>query len=62
MDEEAAQHLKEYKKELAHLENRLVIMKGLINDIEAEDETVKPAQHDFPNYEKYEFKEPERNG
>ena len=52
MDKEKEQHLKEYNKELGYLQHRIGIMRDLIAKI-SEEEEIHPAEHDFPNYAKY---------
>ncbi len=55
MDKETEQHLKEYKKHALELKERLQSVEGLIADIlQEEDEgEVHKAEHDFPNFRKY---------
>jgi len=53
VDKDEQQHLKEYKTELAALRVRTSIMEGLIKDLEAKETVTVTAQHDFPNFAKY---------
>ena len=55
MDIETKQHLKEYRKYVSELKERLTATETLIAQIlQKDDESeVHTAEHDFPNFRKY---------
>ena len=57
MDIETKQHLKEYRKYVSELKERLTSTENLIADILQKDDDmngeVHKAEHDFPNFRKY---------
>ncbi len=53
MDKETEQHIKEYRKHIAEWRERIKSTENLIADILQKDDEIVPAEHDFPNFRKY---------
>jgi len=53
MDKETEEHLKEYKKHISEYKEKIISCENLIDEILKSEEVDLPAQHDFPNFAKY---------
>ena len=53
MDKETEAHLKEYRTLRGQLQEKLNSLDNLIRGIEAQEGEVHTAEHDFPNFAKY---------